>query len=144
MQDRLFWADQLGKLYQKNPALKFATPLLTSLSAQEIRAFVVGWIKLRRRWNNSYTHNLGFAVKGSVGIPGVCNLMLLPGGKTLLAIDSRGGMTLRRIKLEDGQAAFPVVTSIKFEQRTFFGPGRNTLLTMMSPCPVLVHSQGTK
>ena len=101
MQDRRFWADQLDKLRQQDPALGPATSPLASLSAQEIRTFVVDWIKLHHRWDNCSGAGDGFAGKELVGIPGVCNLMLLPGGKSLLAIDRRGGITLYRINMAD-------------------------------------------
>ena len=42
---------------------------------------------------------------GLVGIPGVCQLRLLPGGKSLLFLDGRGGVTLCQIKLEYGQVS---------------------------------------
>ena len=100
-----------------------ATPPLTFLSAPELHTLVTGRIKLRLRQNLRHGKDVGFAEKGLVGIGAVCNLTLLPGGKSLLAIDSRGGVTLRRIELRDGQAALPVVTNIKSDKTTSFGVG---------------------
>ena len=70
--------------------------------------------------------------------------MLLPGGKSLLIIDNRGGVTLRRVKMEDSEVSLPVVANIEPDQNVTFGPGRRRLLTTMTPCPMLIHTQGMK
>lgn len=142
-QDRHVWVDQLEKLRPKDPALRSATPALTSLSAQKLRTFVTGLIKLRLRWNKG-GNETDFAAKGLVGVPGVCELRLLPGGESVIFINGRGGVTLRRIKLEDGQVSLPVVADIKYDQRVVVGPGWSRLLTSTSPCPILVHKQGCR
>ena len=142
-QDRHVWVDQLCKLHQAYPELRSAKPPLTFLSAQELKSFVVGWIKLRFRRDNGQS-DLGFSAKGLVGIPRVYRVMLLPGGKSLLAIDNRGGLALRRIELEDGQVSLPVVANIKSEEWLDFEPGQNKLLITMSPYPILVRVQRNK
>ena len=136
--------DQLDRLYPEDPALRLATPLPTSLSAPELQTLVTGRIKLPLHQDLKRGKDVGFTVKGLVGIDAICNLTLLPGGKSLLAIDSRGGVTLRRIELRDGQAALSVVANIKSDQTTSFGVGWRKSLTAMSPCPILVHARGMK
>jgi hypothetical protein len=123
--------------------LKTATPPPTSLSALELKNIVTGRIKLQLRWDKSET-NLGFTTKGLLGIPRVCRFMLLPGGKSLLAIDNRGGLTLRRIELDHGKVSFPVVANLKSEEWLSPEPGQNKLLTTTSPCPTLIRAQRTK
>lgn len=134
--------DQLEKLRRKDPALRSATPPLTSLSAEELKNFVTGRVKLRLRWDKDDNEN-GFAAEGLIGIPGVCQLRLLPGGKFMLIIDSRGGVTLHRIKLEDGQVSLSVVANIKYD-KIVVGCGWSKLLTTVSPCPILIHKQGNE
>ncbi|KAF9653264.1 hypothetical protein BDM02DRAFT_3265514 [Thelephora ganbajun] len=141
VQDRHVWIDQLEKLCQKNPALGFATPPLTSLPAQELKTFVTGRVKLCLRWDKGADED-GFVTKGLIELPGVCHLKLLPGGKSLLVIDNRGGVTLRNIRLGDGQVSLPIVASINPDQMVTARPGRSKLLTATSPCPILVHCQG--
>ena len=141
--DRHVWIDQLEKSCQKKPALRTATPALTSLSTQELKTFVTGLVKLRLRWDKDGNEN-GFAAKSTTGVPGISELKLLPGGKSVLFIDSRGGVEMRRIKLEDGQVSLPLVANIKYDQKTTFGTGRSRLLTATSPCPILIHIQGTE
>jgi hypothetical protein len=85
----------------------------------------------------------GLAAKGVIGMPGVREFRLLPGGKSLIVIDNRGGMTLRRITLEGGQASLPVVASVERDKRRTMGSW-NRLLTAMSPCPILVHERATE
>jgi len=140
-QDRHVWVDQLEKLIQKDPALGSATPPLTSLSAQELKTFVTGRVKLRLRWDKD---DGDFVTNGLVGISGVCELRLLPGGKSMVVVGNRGGVTLRRIELEDGQVSLPVVANVNYEQKIIIGVGWSKLLTAMSPCPILVHKQGNK
>ena len=135
--------DQLEKLYQKNPALKSATPPLTSLSAQELKTFVTGRVKLRLRWDKGDNEN-GLITKGLTGIPGMRGFNLLPGGKSLLVVGDRGDVTLWRIELEGGHVSLPVVANIKYDQRIIVGPGWSKLLVAMSPCPILIHKQGNK
>lgn len=119
-----------------------AQPRLRSLpSAQELKTFVTGLVKLRLRLSE-HDNGIRFTAMGLVGIPGVCQLRLLPGGKSLLFIDGRGGVTLCQIKLECGQVSPPVVTNIKYDQRIIFGTGWSRLLTATAPCPILVHKQG--
>ena len=139
-QDRHVWVDHLDNLRQKNPVLKPATPPLTSLSAQELKGFIAGWINLRFRWEKDHT-NFGFTKKGVVGIPGPCCLFLLPGGKTLLTIDDRGGLALRRIEMVDGRVSLPSVATIESDKVLVFKPGRNKLITTTSPSPILVRGQ---
>ena len=116
-----------------------ATPPLSSLSVKELKTLVVGWAKLRRRFNDS-NKNLDFAAKGVTEIPGLNSLILLPGGRSLLAINSHEGYTtLCRVELEDGQASLPVVANIKFSER--MDSWRRRLLTTTSPCPLLVDFQ---
>lgn len=142
-QDRHVWVDQLDRLRREDPVLKPATPPLTSLSAQELKSFVTGWIKLRLRWGHDQT-NLGFATKGVVGIPRVCRLMLLPGGKSLLVIDGRGGLAIRRVELELGRVFLPVVANFESDKWLTPEPGQNKLLIATSPCPILVRAQRNK
>ena len=123
--------------------LRPATPPLTSLLAQELKTFVTRWAKLRLRWDTD-NEDLGFNSKGLLSIPGGCRLKLLPGGKSLLVIDSRGGVSLRRIELGNGKVSLPVVTSIDSKQDAGVGLGWNQLLTTMSPCPILIHSLRNK
>jgi hypothetical protein len=138
-QDREVWADQLEKLRQEHPSLKPATPPLSSLSVQELQTFVMGQAKLRRRFNEGYK-NLGFTAEGVTEIPGRCTIMLLPGGRSLLAVNSKGGnMTLHRIRLEDGQASLPVAARINVGERVSDGILWKRLLTATSPCPVLIR-----
>ena len=63
--------------------------------------------------------NLGFAAESATEIPGICDLTLLPGGRSLLAINDDEGdvVTLHRIELEDGQASLPVVANIGLDGR---------------------------
>jgi hypothetical protein len=68
----------------------------------------------------------------------------LPGGKSVLVIDNRGGVTLRRIELEDDRVSLPIVANIEYDQRIISGPWWSKLLTVMLPCPILVHRQGNK
>ena len=70
-------------------------------------------MKLRCRFNDGNKH-LGFAVESTTEIPGICDLTLLPGGRSLLAINDDEGdvVALHRIELEDGQASLPVVANI--------------------------------
>ena len=138
-QHRRVWTGQLQKLRQEHPFLRVATPPLSSLSVKELKTFVVGWAKLRRRFNDS-NKNLDFAAKGVTEIPGLNSLILLPGGRSLLAINSHEGYTtLCRVELEDGQASLPVVANIKFSER--MDSWRRRLLTTTSPCPLLVDFQ---
>lgn len=141
--DRHVWVDQLEKSRQKNPALRAATPALPSLTAQELKTFVTGIIKLRLRWDNDSDENR-FAEKGVIGVPGACELKLLPGGRSVIFIDGHGVVKMCRIQLRGGQVSLPVVANIKYDQRTIFGPGWSRLLTAMSPCPILVHKQGSE
>ena len=141
--DRHVWVDQLEKSCQKKPALRTATPTLTSLSTQELKTFVTGVVKLRLRWDKE-GDELGFAAKAVIGVPGISELKLLPGGKSLLFIDGRGGVEMCRIKLEVGQVSLPRAANIKYDQKTVFGTGWSRLLTAMSPCPILIHTLGTE
>lgn len=103
----------------------------------------MGRVRLHRRFNAG-NKNLGFAAQGATEILGIHNLMLLPGGKSLLAINnsaSEGNTTLRRIRLEGGRASLPVAASIKLGERMTFGFLWRKLLITTSPCPVLVHFQ---
>ena len=61
----------------------------------------------------------------------------------MLIIDSRGGVTLHRIKLEDGQVSLSVVANIKYD-KIVVGCGWSKLLTTVSPCPILIHKQGNE
>lgn len=123
--------------------LKSATPALASLTTQELKTLVTRPVKLRLRWIKDDGQS-GFAAKGLVGVPSICQLRLLPGGKSLLFIDGRGDVTLRRIKFEDGQVSLPIVASIEYNRRITVGPGWSQLLTAMSPYPILLHKQGTE
>ena len=62
----------------------------------------------------------------------------------MIVIGNRGGVTLRRIELEDGQVSLPVVANVNYDQRVTVGLGWSKLLTAMSPCPILIHKQGSK
>ena len=100
--------DQLKKLRQEDSILKLA-----SLSTEDIKTFVIGRMKLRRHFNDG-NKNLGFAAESTAEIPGMCDLMLLPGGRSLLIINDDEGdaVTLHRIELEDDQASLPVAANI--------------------------------
>ena len=140
-QSRHIWVDRLETLLREDPMLRPATPPLASLSAQELKSFVIGQIKLRLRWDTNQD-DLGFAARGLARIVDVRNLCLLPGGKTLLAFDNRGSITLRRIKLVDGQVALPVVASFESDRGIIvFRHEQSKLLTTTSPCPILVHNK---
>lgn len=121
--------------------LKPATPPLTSLSVQELKSFVTGRIKLRFRWDDD-RNDLGFAAKGSVAIQKVRHLILLPGGKSLLAFDDRGGLALHRVELGDGHVSLPVVAHVESDKCLSFDPRKNTLITTTLPYPILVCARG--
>ena len=135
--------DQLVKLRRKYPVLGPATPPLTCLSAQDLKTFVTGWVKLRLRWNED-DDGSDFVAKGLIGIPGVHELRLLPGGKTVLVINNHGGIALHRIELKDDQVSLPIVANLRYDQRVTAEPRWNKLLIAMSPCPVLIHRQENK
>ena len=82
--DRQVWVDQLEKLCQEDSVLKPATPLLTSFSTQELKTLVIDRTKLHCRFNKDH-NNFDFAAQGTARIPGVCDILLLPGGKYLLS-----------------------------------------------------------
>ena len=103
-----------------------------------MKTFVTGRVKLRLRWDND---NSDFTAKGLAEITGKCELWLLPGGKSVAVIDNRGGVTLRRIELEDGQVSLPIVANINHEEKDITGLGWSKLLTAMSPCPILIYKQ---
>ena len=140
IQDRHVWVDQLENSCQKDPALRSAIPPLTSLSTQELKTFVTRRAKLRLRWGKDDGEN-GLVTKGLVGIFGIRMLWLLPGGRSVLVIDNRRGLTLRRVELDDGRASLPIVANIEYDQEAIAGPEWFTLLTVMSPCPILIYSQ---
>jgi hypothetical protein len=137
--DRQVWAGQLEWLPHEDPILGLAMPPLTSLSTKELKTLVINRAKLCRGFSNDH-NNFGFAAQGITRVPRVCNILLMPGGKSLLAIDNEG-VTLYRIGLEGDRASLSVRASVKFSQRTGFGVGRSTLITTASPCPILVHDQ---
>ena len=112
------WIDQLEKLRKKDPALRSATPPLSCLSAQELKTFVAGRVKLRLRWDKDHSN---FFAKGLFGIHGVCEFRLLPGGKSVIVISGCGGVMLRRIELEDSQASPPVVATTTKELSSSLG-----------------------
>ena len=105
-----------------------------------VQTFVMGRAKLCRRFNEG-DKNLCFTTKGvAQPIPGRCDLILLPEGRSLLAINSKGGnMTFHRIRLEDGRASLPVAARIKLGERVPDGVSWRMLLTATSPCPILIH-----
>jgi hypothetical protein len=123
-----------------------------------VKTFVIGWAKLRIRWGKLHVRNgkpsrlrlgnifdeTGFVADSVIGMPGVCGFRLLPGGKSLIVIDNRGDVTLRRIELDGSQVSLPAVVSVKYDQRIIVGPNWSKLLTAMSPCPILVHRQRSK
>ena len=117
--------------------LRSATPPLPSLSAQELKTFVTGRVKLRLRWNKDAKEN-DFAAMGLVEVPGVEDLRLLPGGKSMLIMSHCEGATLRRVKFEDGRVSLPVVAKFPRSLSTFW---RWQLLTAMSPCPILAQRE---
>ena len=86
--------------------------MLSSLSARELKAFVTCRVKLQLRLDKGQD-NIGFAAKGFgiVPVPGPCRLILLPGGKFLLAIGYFGQLALHRIELDNGRVSLPVMTS---------------------------------
>ena len=145
IQDRHVWVDQLEKLRRKDPALRSATPPLTSLSAQELKSFVTGRVKLRLRWDKGDDEN-GFAAKHLIGIPGVRQLRLLPGGKSVLVIDNYGGVALHRIEFKDDKVFLPLVANVNLEcdQEAIVMAMRSELLTAMSPYPIFIHRLGNK
>ena len=121
--------------------LRPATPPLTSLCTQELKAFVIRRVRLRIRWDNG-CKDIGYTTKGVVEVPGLFRFMLLPGGKFLLIIDNEGALTLRRIELKDGQVSIPIVATFEFNQgRLMQGVGRDKLLTTTSPSPIFVHNE---
>ena len=144
-QDRHVWVDQLEKLCRKDPPLRPATPPLTSLSAQELKTFVTGRVKLRLRWDKrDHQIKKDFATKSLVGVSGVPQLRLLPGGKSVLVIDNHGNVALHRIEFKDDQVSLPFVANLKCDQEAIVAAGQSELLTAMSPCPFLVHRLGNK
>ena len=71
-------------------------------------------------------------------IPGICKTMLLPGGRSLLAVDgSAGNVTLHRIRLEDDQVSLSVAANSKFDARAVSGLMKSRLFITTSPFPVL-------
>lgn len=64
------------------------TPARPPLSTEDIKTFVIGRMKLRRRFNDC-NKNLGFAVESTAEIHRICDLMLLPGGRSLLSHHQR-------------------------------------------------------
>ena len=62
----------------------------------------------------------------------------------MIVMSNRGGVTLRRIELEDGQVSLSVVADVDCYHRNIFGLGWTKLLTAMSPCPILIHEQWSK
>jgi hypothetical protein len=86
----------------------------------------------------------GFTADSVIGMPGVCEFRLLPGGKSMIIIDNRCDMALHWIELEDSQVSLPTVVSVKYDQRAIVGPDWSKLLTAMSPCPILIHRQCNK
>ena len=146
VQDRHVWVDRLVKLRRKYPVLGPATPPLACLSARELKTFYAGWVKLRLRWTKDEDdRENGFAAQGLIGIPGIHELRLLPGGKTVLVVNNQGGVTLRRIELKDGQVSLPIVANLEYDRRVkVVGPRWSKLLIAMSPCPILIHRQESK
>ena len=145
VEDRHIWIDQLEKLYRKGPALRSATPPLTSLSAQELKSFVTGRVKLLLRWDKGDNEN-GFATEHLIGIPGERQLRLLPWGKSVLVIDNYGGVALHRIEFKDDRVFLPLVANVNLEcdQEAIVMAMRSELLTAMSPCPIFIHRLGNK
>ena len=133
--------DQLKKLRQEDPVLKPTTPPLASLSTEDIETCVIGRMKLLRRFNDG-NNNLDFAAEVATEIPGICDLILLPGGRSLPAISDQDDAVLHRIGLEDGQASLPVAANIKLGGRPEYTFVWNKLLVTMSPCPVLICFRG--
>ena len=138
IQDRHVWIDKLEKLRRIEPVLRSATPPLNSLSVQELKAFVIGWDKLRLRWDRADGVD-GFAAKGLVKFSAVDDVWLLPGGKSLLVIGN-SKVTLCRIELEDGQFSLRIVAKLRLRGgRT----GKwNELFSAMLPYPILIHESG--
>ena len=144
-QDRHVWVDQLEKLCRKDPALRSATPPLTSLSVQELKTFVTGRVKLRLRWDKrDYQIKKDFTAKSLIRIPGVRRLRLLPGGKSVLVIDNHRSVALHRIEFKDDQVSLPLVANLKCDQETIIAIRQSELFTAMSPCPFHVHRLGNK
>lgn len=143
VQDRHVWVDQLEKLCQEDPILRPAIPPLTSLSAQELKAFVARRVKLRARWDNG-CNEPNHTTKALVGIYGLYRFVVLPGGKFLLVIDNDGGVSLRRIELGpvDGQGSLPVVASFEsYRGHPATGLERSKLLTTTLPHSIFVHTK---
>ena len=71
--------------------------------------------------------------------------MLLPGGRSLLAIDHRkGNITLHRIGVEDDQTSLPVVANVRLGEKPVCCIVDKELLVTMSPCPVLIYFRGQR
>ena len=99
-------------------------------------------MKLLRRFNDG-NKNLGFEAQSTTEIPGVCDLVLLPGRMSLLAAnDEDDAVALHRIGLGDGQASFPVAANIRLGGRPECTFVWNKLLVTMSPCPLLICFRG--
>jgi len=137
MQDRHVWIDQLEKLRRNEPAFRTAIPPLASLSVKELKAFVIGWDKLRLHWNRDDGVN-GLVAEGLVELSAVEDVWLLPGGKFLLVVD-KSKLKLCQIKLYNGRFSLPVTSKLRFGR---VGPRWSELLTAMSPYPILIHLSG--
>lgn len=131
--------DQLERLFQEDPILKPATPPLTSLSTQELKTFATSRAKFRLCFNNGI-NDFVFAAERPIRVPMVQNLLLLPGGKSVLAMGCAGTVTLCRIGLEGGQASLSVMAKIGFGRKRPSGAlGPSKLITTTSPCPIFVY-----
>lgn len=138
IQDRHIWVDQLERLRREEPALKSATPPLTvSLSAQELKTFVINRVKLHYIWDRD-EYEYGFTTRSMVEFSAVRGVWLFPGGKSLVVIGDYE-VTLCRIELEDGKFSLPIVTKLPYGPKTI---GWSELLTAMSPSPILLYKQG--
>ena len=123
----------------KRPSAQICHPPLTSLSTQELKTFVTGRAKLRLRWDKrDYQIKKDFAAKSLIRIPGVRRLRLLPGGKSVLVIDSRDEVALHRIEFKGNQVSLSLVVNIKCDRAVVMAR-QSELLTAMSPCPILVR-----
>ena len=88
---------------------------------------------------------MGFAAESATEIPGIYDLVPLPGGRSLLATNDEGdAVTLHRIGLEDGQASLPVAANIRLGGRLECTFVWNKLLVTMPPYPILVCFRGDR
>ena len=89
---------------------------------------------------NNGINDFVFTAERPIRVPIVQNLLLLPGGKSVLAMGCAGTVTLCRIGLEGDQASLSAIAKIGFGRKRPSGAlGPSKLITTTSPCPIFVY-----